>query len=151
MKKYITIILLANALSGCQLTAEDEIMQADNFCTDSNWTEVGHKVAMAGMPVRQFSKYQEHCQNLKNEGKSAYLDGFSAGIKEYCTYERGFEVGESGAKNPNTCPLELRANYDIGFNKGHSTLKGSEDERRMLANLERQGQESVDDSSVTRR
>jgi len=149
MKKYIAMVILGSALSGCQSTTEAG-MQAENLCTGSNWAEVGHKSAMSGLSVREFNKYQESCQNLPEEGRSAYLEGYTAGIKEYCTYENGFKVGESGVKNPNVCPLESRENYNVGFNNGHLTLKDKKDQLRFLADMERQGQQNdIAKSTIT--
>ena len=119
MKNYIAILLLSSALVGCQSTSVEDASQAENFCTDSNWSEVGHKVAASGKSVRTFLKYQERCQQLPETAKEAYLDGYTAGIKEYCTFENGYKAGDTGKENPNACPLELRAQYDEGFKRGH--------------------------------
>jgi hypothetical protein len=135
MKNYIAIVLLASALSACQST-EDENFQAENFCTDSNWTEVGRNVAMSGKSVRTFLTFQKRCENLLPTAKSAYLDGFTAGIKEFCTYDNGFKAGDTGAENVQTCPLELRADYEKGFANGYKNLKENKDEIRRLAELE---------------
>lgn len=136
MKNYIAIILLASTLIGCQSTNKEDAMQAENFCTDSNWKEVGHKVALSGKSVRAFLKYQEQCKNLPESAKEAYLDGYTAGIKEYCTFDNGYKAGDTGIENTNACPLELRAEYDEGYKRGYRNLQANKAEVKRLAELE---------------
>jgi hypothetical protein len=142
MKNHMAIVLLAGTLTGCQSTAEDDPMQAENFCTNSNWTEVGRKVALSGKSVRTFLSYQERCEALPEEAKNAYLDGFTAGVKEYCTYENGFKAGDTGAINTNACPLELRGEYEKGFVKGQNNLKSNKAEMQRLAEIEQKRREA---------
>jgi len=141
MKNYIAIILLSSALVGCASTTEEDASQAENFCTDSNWTEVGKKVALSGKSVRTYLKYQERCPDLTGANKESYLDGFTVGVKEYCTFENGYEAGDTGKENINVCPLELRAGYDKGYRKGYKNLQANKAEVKRLAEIEQRRKE----------
>ena len=47
-----------------------------------------------------------------------YLDGYTVGIVEYCTYDNGYALGLRRGKFLNICPMELRAAYTKGYNQG---------------------------------
>lgn len=142
MKKIITIALTALSLSACQSTTDE--VQVSLSCT-GNWTNVGYDVAIDGKSVRTFSKYEEKCKELLGENaKSDYLDGYTKGIVEYCTYEQGFDLGESGKKNNKVCPHELGQNFERGFIAGERHLVEKKDQVKKEAELKevRQAQRS---------
>ncbi len=142
MKKIITVAITVFTLAACQSTTEEA--QVKVSCS-SNWVDVGYEVALDGKSVRTFTKYEEMCkESLSASAKSDYLDGYTKGIVEYCTYEKGFDLGESGKLNNNVCPHELRQNFDKGFLAGDRALVEKKDQVQKEAELKeaRQAQRS---------
>jgi len=109
----IILPIFAVALTACSSTTQS--VNLDN-CSQSNWSEFGYETAISGKSVRHFNKFEEQCgENLAKNAKSQYLDGFTIGIKEYCTYDNGFKLASKSLPNKNTCPFELRAEFDKGY------------------------------------
>jgi hypothetical protein len=120
MKRIITIAMLFCSLAACQLTTQEA--QIQESCS-GNWVDIGYEVALDGKPVRTFSKYEDICkESIYPNAKSEYLEGYTKGIVEYCTYESGFDLGESGQNNKKVCPHERRQDFDKGFLAGHRAL-----------------------------
>ena len=113
MYKCLAIAMLSLGVSACNSTSE--VVNYDD-CINNNWIEIGYKTATSGKSVRHFNTYIEQCEDkLADNAKATYLDGFKKGIKEYCTYENGYKVGSESKHNNNTCPFELRTEFDNGY------------------------------------
>ncbi len=142
MKKIITIAMLFCSLAACQSTTQEA--QIQKSCS-GNWVDIGYKVALDGKPVRTFGKYEKICkESIYTNAKSEYLEGYTKGIVEYCTYESGFNLGESGQINKKVCPHERRQDFDKGFLAGQRALTEKKDRVKKEAELKevRQAQRS---------
>jgi hypothetical protein len=142
MYKIITVAMTICTLAACQSTTEKAQIQVS--CS-GNWADVGYKVALDGKSVRTFTKYEESCkESISANAKPDYLDGYTKGIVEYCIYETGFNLGESGQLNKKICPHELRQDFDKGFLAGRRALVEKKDRVKKEAELKgsRQAQRS---------
>ena len=73
------------ALAGCQSTTTDNEFVCS---TQTDWHQLGLTTAQKGKSVRAFDNYKAQCGDaLPQNAQDLYLDGFTIGIKEYCTYE----------------------------------------------------------------
>lgn len=114
MNKHLVLILGIATLVGCNTTTSQ--VECDNSI---DWLSLGSEVALAGKSVREFDKYKASCgDGLPSNAQALYLDGYTAGIQQYCSYENGFKLGEKGIPDPQICPLEIRAEFDKGFKLG---------------------------------
>ena len=50
--------------------------------------------------------------------REAYLDGFTAGAKRFCTYEYGLKFGREGQEYKGSCPPSLESAFLSGYNQG---------------------------------
>lgn len=117
----LIIPLVALGLTACNSTS-DKVNLAQ--CTNNNWADIGYETALSGKSVRFFNKFEEQCgEKLAVDAKSHYLDGFTSGIKEYCTYDNGFKLASKSLPNKNTCPYELRSPFDKGYKMAALVLK----------------------------
>lgn len=129
MKLYIFLGLLILTLTGCSTTENEdkELTAQQNFCENNDWTEIGYKQAISGKSVRSFEIYKKKCgDNLIASSKSTFLDGYTHGIKEYCTFDNGYELATKTLSMTNICPHELRED----FTKGYETAKRLDKEKR---------------------
>jgi hypothetical protein len=125
-------------LTACNSTTN--VTNAD-VCTN-DWGDIGYKTAISGKSVRYFNKFEEQCgDKLTNDAKSNYLDGFTSGIKEFCTYENGHKLGSKSLPNKNTCPFELKEEFEKGYNvaavaqkKQKALVKRMQDELKFYEN-----------------
>ncbi|MFY8350618.1 DUF2799 domain-containing protein [Pseudoalteromonas sp. SSM20] len=136
------------ALAGCQSIPTDNEFVCS---TQTDWHQLGLTTAQKGKSVRAFDNYKAQCGDaLPQNAQDLYLDGFTIGIKEYCTYENGFELAQKDIENPNVCPFEIRAEFDKGYKIGYLDRREKKEnadyaerelERRALQN--RNGQSST--------
>ena len=132
MNKHLVLILGIATLVGCNTTTSQ--VECDNAI---DWLSLSSEVALAGKSVREFDKYKASCcDNLPGNAQALYLDGYTAGIKQYCSYENGFKLGEKGIPDPQICPLEIRAEFDKGFRIG-ALERREKQQNRELAEREK--------------
>lgn len=127
MNKKLCIFAFLNIfiLLGCKTTAES--VACDN---STNWFEVGEQTALNGKHVRTFEKFKNQCgDTLPHTAKSNYLDGYTKGIANYCTYKSGFDLAMNGLENPKVCPFEIRQEFE----KGYQTAKVARNEKLKRA------------------
>lgn len=119
MLKLIATFVLILLISACTgNTTKDDLV-----CTNNDWSAIGYSTATKGLSVRTFDKYKEQCGKLPETALTTYLDGFTKGVTEYCTYDNGFLLGSKNVNKPESCPLELRAEFMRGYNQGLIILK----------------------------
>lgn len=86
-------------------------------CTGQNWAEFGYKMGAEGRSVHEFDAHRSACKDKLEKGAlKAYLDGYTRGIMEFCTYDNGYALGVKNQPVNKNCPTEVKA----PFLKGHT-------------------------------
>lgn len=99
-------------------------------CAGKDWRQAGYDTALKGQPVRSFESQRDSCQNPPEDAaKREFIDGFTRGIIEYCTYDTGFAAGAANENLKDVCPAEVRAGFIKGYK--HGQLEYTENIRRM--------------------
>ncbi len=114
MKIQITLISILTLLTiGCSSVSKE-------MCVNTDWQEEGHKDGLKGLPEESILKLSKTC---KDKGVKIpivdYKTGWLKGIAQYCSPEKGFELGlkDSDAEIKN-CPVELRTSFSTNYEKG---------------------------------
>lgn len=114
--KLLSIGLMAVstlALSACSSVVSQEV------CEIGNWESQGFEDGSKGRSPDRLNKIVEACTEYGlSVDNQSWLKGYEAGLPRYCTYERGFERGESGSSYNQVCGGELAAEYAPGFEDG---------------------------------
>ncbi len=114
--KIFTLGLMAfttMSLSACSSTVSEEA------CQVGNWEAQGFEDGSKGRTPDQLNKIVDACTKYGfSVDNQAWLKGYEAGLPRYCTYERGYERGESGTAYNQVCGGELAEGYSQGYDKG---------------------------------
>jgi len=103
----------ALALSACSSVVSEEV------CQVGNWEAQGFEDGSKGRSPGRLNKIVEACTEYGlSVDNQAWLKGYEAGLPRYCTYERGFERGESGSSYNQVCGGELAQEYGPGYEDG---------------------------------
>jgi hypothetical protein len=87
--------------------------------TSSSWEEIGFTVATDGKPATEFYALVEACEkNLDETQETQFVKGYMAGIKNFCTYDNGYQLGLTEEAYPNVCPSSMADNFMHGFKVG---------------------------------
>jgi hypothetical protein len=93
-------------------------------CSGLNWSNAGYESAQVGESIRQFDRFRDGCgERLEAGAMQAYMDGYSKGIAEHCTYKNGYDLGYTRKSMSKACPEELRSEYERGYKFGKFDLR----------------------------
>ena len=62
-----------------------------------------------------------------------YMKGRSAGLKTFCTYKEGYDLGLSNGYYQNICPKHLEQNFFKGYTLGLQEYKADQRQKELLA------------------
>ncbi|WP_027329280.1 DUF2799 domain-containing protein [Marinimicrobium agarilyticum] len=134
-------------LLGCQNVTEKDWAA---FCQNNEWAKHGYFDATNGFSIQLLSVYKNRCgDNLSSKDAKVYQRGFLKGIKEFCTFEKGYELGREGESKPDTCPPELAKQFNAGFQNGLGEYWKEEGLKRALE--EKQEAMETQQSEIGRR
>ncbi|HEY6527225.1 MAG TPA: DUF2799 domain-containing protein [Cellvibrionaceae bacterium] len=113
MKLLFSLVIASLLLTGCGGNVKKIA------CTGQDWTGFGYKAGAEGKSVHEFDAHRSDCgAKLEKNALKAYLDGYTRGIVEFCTYENGYAMGNKKLPMSENCPLEVRASFVKGYNVG---------------------------------
>ena len=107
-------VMSGTALSGCASISKDT-------CEAGNWEALGYKDGTRGVRRDKVASYADRCSKYGISLNTAeYITGFNAGLPTYCTYERGYALGEAGSRYNQVCAGELAVDFAPGYDDGRA-------------------------------
>ena len=125
-------------LSGCATMNKEECLTVD-------WQTVGFEDGAAGQPADRIARHRKACaKHGVTPDLVAYQAGRERGLREYCTPENGFRVGERGGDYGGFCPVDLAESFEAAWRDGRELYglrsrvnEAASDVRNMAAEMER--------------
>ncbi len=113
MKKTLCCLSFVTLLSACASMTPQE-------CQNADWNRIGFSDAANGKNI-QLSEHQQACAAVKiTPDHNAYMAGYNAGAVQYCTYDKGLEVGKAGLSKSDTCNTPaLASQFQLGYERGY--------------------------------
>ncbi|MDH5321480.1 MAG: DUF2799 domain-containing protein [Gammaproteobacteria bacterium] len=112
MSANIALSLVILALAGCASMSSEE-------CTASDWSAVGYEDGSRGYTSDRFGGHRKACaKHGVTADFSAYQQGRTAGLIEYCQPGRGFNAGASGAQYYGVCSADLEPEFLDAYRVG---------------------------------
>lgn len=125
-----TLILAAFAglAAGCSTISKDN-------CIAGSWESLGYQDGRNGESRGHFSKIAKSCAKYGISANAIdYRAGYDTGVRQYCSYDKGYDHGLSGNSIKTECReinsrpyldgynegLPLYCSYDRGFDHGES-------------------------------
>lgn len=109
-----TIMLTGFALMavGCATISEES-------CIAGSWESLGYEDATTGESRGHFTKIAETCAKYDIKANAVeYRAGYDAGLRQYCTYDKGYDHGVSGYSLKTECREINSTSYLDGYNEG---------------------------------
>lgn len=99
-------------LSGCATMNRAE-------CQTVDWRTVGYEDGASGQTGDRIAQHRKACaKHGVTPDLDAYQLGREQGLREYCTADNGFRLGERGAQLPGFCPDERQAAFEAAYRDG---------------------------------
>ena len=105
---------IAISLSGCTTTAKPDVP-----CPQLDWFEAGRRDGSEGRAADHASARTRECGlSGKPVDGEAYINGWNAGLTEYCSVPAGVAAGRSGQMYFKVCPAHLEKAFLEGYDVG---------------------------------
>ena len=135
--KSLLLLLAVAGLAGCAAKSEQE-------CRTADWREQGMRDALAGYPRARFEDNHEACAKAGViPDQALYFEGWSQGIRQFCTPANGASWGRAGRAYRNSCPPELEAGFVSRYRDGRRVYD-AEQQLNTLQNEQRTKQRQLD-------
>jgi hypothetical protein len=87
-------------------------------CKTANWEVFGLEDADRGIKQR-YSYWQDSCLEYGiTPDQQKYLLGYQKGIETFCTFQKGYLLGNDGIPLPQICPLDRQETFTRGYIEG---------------------------------
>ena len=107
--------ILTALLIGCVTTADIK----RNYCKGIDTYKQGQIDVSRGKTENFFNKEAKKCAEYGVQlNQEQYEKGRQKELKNFCSYEKGYEFGLNGKKYLNICPKKLAADFFKGYRKG---------------------------------
>jgi len=111
LTRLLCFILLL-LLCGCATLNRSE-------CQNADWRMIGLEDGSRGRDMSYIGNHRKACAKYNiSPDLDQYQAGHDQGIKQYCTYIKGFQLGKGGGKYQGVCPAELENDFLLGFRRG---------------------------------
>jgi hypothetical protein len=99
-------------LGGCATMNRSE-------CQTVDWRTVGYEDGVSGQSSDRIARHRKACaKHGVTPDLDAYQSGREQGLREYCTAENGFRLGERGAQLPGFCPDDRQIAFESAYRDG---------------------------------
>ena len=126
--RWLAPAIAIAVLSSCASLSESQ-------CIAGDWQTVGFRDGSAGNPQSMLLQHQDACvKHGVIPQRESYLDGWTQGVRNYCTPENGFAIGDRGSSYANVCPDDLEPSFYAALLDGRRLFNA----RSEINDLERQ-------------
>ena len=112
MKKCMIAASAILALSGCAGMNQAE-------CTSADWRMIGFEDGTAGRTQGRIGEYRKDCaEHGVSPNLALYQQGYSEGVRNFCTESNGFNQGRNGTSYRGICPDDLESDFLAAYGLG---------------------------------
>ena len=133
------ILLIAAAATGVALALGSCATMSEEQCLAGDWSGQGYSDGLSGLTMSRLDDHAEACaEHGVTPDASAYAEGRRQGLLQYCTVDKGFEVGRTGGGYAGVCPPDLESDFLYAYRDGqvvHAAEQALSDARSRVDSL----------------
>ncbi|MBY0372097.1 DUF2799 domain-containing protein [bacterium] len=106
-------------------------------CEAGDWKGIGQSDGNQGLAsAPRLVKHEEACgkHNIRVDN-AAYLTGWNAGVKTYCTPSNGYNEGTNGYTYQRVCPANLEPGFLAEYEKGRKIFTVRARHQKLVSRL----------------
>ncbi|TQV76582.1 DUF2799 domain-containing protein [Aliikangiella marina] len=121
----VSLALLLVTLSGCATLSKSECLTAD-------WQIIGLEDGANGRPTSYIGNHRSACADYGvKPDLNAYLAGHKNGVRQYCSYQTGYNLGERGSSYNKVCPKAQYSQFAAGYERGRTAFQLKSEAREL--------------------
>lgn len=132
MRPEHLLLALASALALCSCATLNE-----SECRTTDWYQLGARDGAAGSARTRVEAHREACAEFGLPADdAAWVQGYEAGLVDYCTADNGYRVGRQGGGYGRVCPAQDEREFLAAYELGRETYNVE----REIAELDRRAE-----------
>ena len=136
MSRTIQLVIAGLLLGSCRSVEIPELSQRKFQCEKLDWFEIGRNDGVLGLKSESLDSKSKACENFSEKNKEQYINGWYAGVDEYCTRDQGFAFGRSGGEYQKICPSTKEKDFLSGYSKGRQVFLYEKDNQTLQMELQ---------------
>ena len=145
MKFWFAFSLITLSLTACQNI--QEITDKKFPCNQLDWYELGRASGVQGKESVSYETTAATCLEFNEEQHQRFINGWYAGIDEYCTELNGFALGRSGQTYTGLCPKSRESLFLSGYEKGQTIYRYEVDNQKLSSQMQQLSQTAANADS----
>ena len=133
MKKIPVLLLLVVLSISCQTL---EISEKKPSCKEFDWFELGRSDGTQGLSSLNWQEREMTCLQFSESDHQSYVNGWYAGVDEFCSESHGFAFWKTGHKYFDVCPSSKEKVFLKAYRKGIKVFLFESDNKRIAKELE---------------
>ena len=133
------LLWTAAAAAAAALTLGSCATMSEEQCLAGDWSGQGYSDGLAGLTMSRLDEHAEACaKHGVAPDAAAYAAGRRQGLVQYCTVDKGFEVGRTGSAYAGVCPRDLEGDFLYAYRDGqvvHAAEQALSDARSRVDSL----------------
>ena len=113
--RFFFFIFLLFLLSGC---FGSTLVSTQDVCADLNWYELGRSDGVRGRPSLHWQKRVVECKGFADSEHRLYINGWYAGVDEFCSLGHGYHFGKTGQTYYEVCPKSKEEEFLQSYQAG---------------------------------
>lgn len=118
-------------------------------CNQLDWFEVGRSDGLQGLDSLSWENKEKQCKGFNDANHESYVNGWYAGVDEFCSYSHGFAFGKSGHKYLNVCPTGKEERFLEAYRKGLKIYQIEIDNKSLADELQKLSEKVSTDPKQT--
>ena len=115
IQNLLQMTVLSLALVGCQTM---DIADEKEPCAERDWFELGRTDGTKGEPNLKWERRANACREFSKTHHQTYLNGWYAGIDQFCSPEHGYLFGRTGLTYYKVCPASKEKQFMDSYQQG---------------------------------
>lgn len=129
-RRRLPVLAAALALAGCATLNESE-------CRTVDWFQLGARDGSDGAARTRIEEHRQACAEFGLAADdAAWLQGYQAGLQDYCTAGNGYRLGRRGGYYGRVCPATEERAFLDAYELGRETYEVE----REIAELDRRAE-----------
>jgi len=88
-------------------------------CTSADWRMIGFEDGTAGRNQARIGEYRKDCaEHGVTPNLALYQQGYSEGVRNFCTESNGFNYGRRGGSYHGICPDDMKTDFLAAYSLG---------------------------------
>ncbi len=134
MNKLVLCLAAVLGLSACGSVKIEEKKFA---CQELDWFEIGRSDGLQGLNSMAYESKKTSCDGFSDTEHEKYVNGWYAGVDQFCTPNQGFAYGRTGRKYFNICPTAKETAFLKSYRKGLKVYLYEKDNQKITDELQK--------------